>query len=61
MLKNVKRMIATVLSVTTCLTSGLVVSADGGSNKAITIQMESSNINQLPLVYNDNYFDKSAF
>ncbi len=61
MLKNVKRMIATVLSVATCLTPGLVVSADGGSDKAITIQTGSSNLKQLPLVYNDNYFDKSAF
>ena len=61
MLKNVKRMLAIVLSVTTCLTPGLVVSANGSSNKAITIQMGSSNIKQLPLVYNDDYFNKSAF
>ncbi len=60
-LKNIKRMIATVLSVTTCLTPGLAVSAEGGKNKAITIQMGPSSINQLPLVYNDDYFDKSAF
>ena len=61
MLKNVKRMIATVLSVTTCLTPGLVVSANGGSNKAITIQIGSSNLKKLPLIYNDDYFNKSAF
>jgi len=65
MLKNVKRMIATVLSVTTCLTPGLGVSANGGNNKAITIQtgpLDKNQLpNQLPLVYNDDYFDGSAF
>lgn len=65
MLKNVKRMIATVLSVTTCLTPGLGVSANSGNNKAITIQtgpLDKNQLpNQLPLVYNDDYFDGSAF
>ena len=59
-LKNVKRVIAVILSVVTCLTPGLFVSANGG-DKVITIQMGSSNIKQWPLVYNDDYFSKSSF
>ncbi len=61
LLKNIKRMIATVLSAATCLTPGLIVSADGGQDRIITIQRGSSQTKKLPLVYNDDYFDKSAF
>lgn len=59
-LKTVKKMTAVILSAATCLTPGLFVSADGG-DKAITIQMGSSNIKKLPLIYNDDYFNTSSF
>lgn len=52
-------MIAMALSVVTCLTPSLPVSAEG--DIAIGIQRSSSDSNKLPLVYNDDYFSKSSF
>lgn len=60
-LKNAKRIIATVLSVTTSFTPGLVVSANAGNNKVITVQCGESALKKLPLVYNDDYFNNSSF
>lgn len=59
-LKNVKRMTATILSVATCLTPSVFVSANDG-NKVITIQRGEASSKRLPLVYNDDYFSKSSF
>lgn len=60
-LNNFKRVMAVILSITTCLTSGLVVSANEERSKVITINMGSKEIKKLPLVYSDDYFNKSSF
>ena len=60
-LNNFKRVMAVILSITTCVTSGLVVLANEERAKVVTVNMGSKEIKKLPLVYSDDYFNKSSF